>query len=492
MASASKNPEVSDATRAILDEIISGGGHDYTLDQLLAAKREAEEKLNPFAGHNPADKKFFNFALMNLQRDYEQMLALTSVVGYLFCMSEEHFVRDAKMYKDPAEAKATVLKFLNHFFEYNPNQHVAELRKKAPSQEARDRLRKHTARVREMAAPEKREECAAAVDKFQRDVDEHARALEAQMADLAALESEKDDAPRKAAALDLVGETVKRLDLAKAALAKGRELQTKAKRYGEISAAYDKRMPYDTFYWFSAYFRSNYPALREAAEALYPVRSFLEEMLIVYPGAFDEEGAKTARLKLGGERLPIHTGQLGVPIVYGPTKDNIDRTEFAGEGWEVFKSIIAFHQREADMGQAMLQQISKVRRARENVATADPAKVAEFSQFCEALREADRPLTQKEQAVLAAESAREDDGVSAELDDAVAALRREREAIEDAAAVADIPDDCLATQLVGTNPDTGAIVNSYVYFKSEEAQAAAAAAARDTAAATAPTIIQGE
>jgi len=146
------------------------------------------------------------------------------------------------------------------------------------------------------------------------------------------------------------------------------------------------------------------------------------------------------------------------------------------------------------MGQAMLQQISKVRKAREGVEVADPAKVAEFSQFCEALRDAgaDRPLTQKEKAVLAAESARTGDAVPAELDSAVTALRDEREAIENAAAVADIPDDCLATQLVGTNPETGGLVKSTVYFKSEEAQAEAAATARDSAAAIAPTIVKGE
>lgn len=487
---ASHTSKVSAATQAILDEIASGGGHEYTLEQLLAAKREADEKINPFAGAAPTEKRFFNFALMNLQRDYEQMLALTSVVAYLFCMTEEHFVRDAKMYKDAAEAKATVLKFLNHFFEYNPNLHVAEMRKKAPTEEARTRLKKHTARVRELAAPEKQSECAAAVAAFQQEVSALSEKLAQQMSALDTLTGKA-----KTAALDAVGVTVKQLDQAKLALTKGVELQTKARQYAEISAAYNKRLPYDTFYWFSAYARSNHEALCQAAEALYPVRSYLQDMMIIYPGVFDsEDSAKTARLKLGSERLPIHTGQVGVPIVYGPTKDNIDRTEFAGEGWEVFKSIIAFHQREAEMGQAMLQQISKVRKAREGVEVADPAKVAEFSQFCEALRDAgaDRPLTQKEKAVLAAESARTGDAVPAELDSAVTALRDEREAIENAAAVADIPDDCLATQLVGTNPETGGLVKSTVYFKSEEAQAEAAAAARDSAAAIAPTIVKGE
>lgn len=457
---------LSAATQAILDDLLAGNATEHSYEQLIAAQREAREKLNPFGAGAPAQKRFVNFAVMNLQRDYQQMLALTSVSAYLFCMAEEHFARDAAMYADAPAAKAAVLKFLNHFFEYNPNLHVAEMRKKHPTEEARKRFAAHCKRVREFGTVEKVGTLESAVAQFQSN-EAAAKAKLAELHQAAGPEPTEEQMAQLEAALAA-------MDAAKEARERGEALLVKARRHVATRAAYDKPLPYDTFYWFSTYFRSNYEALREATEALYPVRSFLDEMLIIYDGQFEtEDEAKVARRRLGGEHLPIHTTKVGHPTVYGPTKDNIDRTEFAGEGWEVFRSIIDFHQREAEMGQQMLQHISKVRKTREGVEVADPQKVQEFAQFCRSLRSAggERELTEKEQALLAAAD-QADGEATEEVTQAALALRDEREAIEDEAVVAGIPDGCLATQLVSTNPDTGALEKQTVYFKSEEAQAA--------------------
>lgn len=495
---AAASTELSEATRAILEEIAAGGGRDYTLEQLLAAKREAAEKLNPFAAAAaPADKRYANFAATNLVRDYEQALAMTAMVSYLFCMVEEHFARDPQLYENAPRAKADVLRFLNHFFEYDPNKHVAELRKKTVNKEARQRFAKHTARVRELAQPEKVAEAEAAVEAFAARAAELSDKLKAMVAEAKATD-EGDTAAQEAMHAKMT-QAVQELEAAKAAHEKGKELARKARQYSQIKAAYEKQIPYDFYYWFGSYFRSNYEALREATQALYPVRSYLEEMLIIYPGVYaSEDEAAVARRKLGSERLPIHTAQVGVPVIIGPTKDNIDRTEFTGPGWEVFKGIMEFHQREAEMGQQMLSHIAKVRKTREGVEVADPQKVQEFAQFCQALREAgeSRTLTEKEKAVLAAEQERQSSGqgdeVPAALTQAVSDLRGERSAIENAEIVAEIPEDCLATQLVGANPETGELINQTVYFKSEEAQAEELRAAAERAEEIPPVIITGK
>lgn len=471
-ASESEDLDISATTQAILDAAIRGDMDSFTPEQLIAAREEAEMKLNPLrirSKDSLEGKQYANVFIGNLARDYQQALAITSVVAYVFRMAEEHFTKDAAMYADAPAAKANVLKFLNHFFEYNPDLHVSEMRKTKGKKTtpATKAFEKHCADVRE---------CIANVDKYEADLAaQKATLAEAQAALVEAVNLSKEDTDAGRAAKNTIENKLTAVQLQELQVKAAEKTIAKARRAVDTQAAYDKKLPYDFYYWFSAYFRSNYDALREATSALWPVRSDMDEVIIVYDTSKDEETAKSRRMKLASERVPINTIPMGVPVFYGPTKENTTNVEFTGAGQAVFREMIEHHKREAAEGNEMLSHISKVRSRREGIAPADPNEVGEFAQFCSSLRAAEgkRELTTAEKQVLEEEASGAPDREVQRR--AIHDIREERQKAEIEDIMESAPEGTLATQIVGTNPDTGEFKETTIYIDSEEKRAEDAA-----------------
>jgi hypothetical protein len=446
--------EISAGTKNILQAALDGNLEEYSPEDLIRARAEAELQLNPLrVGKQGAPTKYVNAFIGNLNRDYQQALAITSVVAYLHRMMEEHFVKDAALYEDAGAAKANVAQFLGHFFEFNPDLHVSEMRKRNPDPAKEKAFAQHCKEVRE---------CADSYDECARTAAAQLKELEELRASFVAeLDSGKPADKQKM-------ESIQRLEISVALATKTLE---KAKRSKEVRGAYDTKVPYDFFYWFSAYFRSNYDALRTATDALWPVRSDMDEVIIIYDAHNNEEEAKAARYKLASDQVPINTFPMGLPVFHGPTKENVTKTEFTGQGHEVFRQMLEHHKREAVEGERLLSHIAKVRSKREGIAPADPAEVKEFSNFCAGLRAAqsNRELTDSEKVILEEEQQPVPDREAQRQ--AVHDVREERDKAEIVDIMEQAPEGSLATQLVGTNPDTGELNVNTVYIDSEETRA---------------------
>lgn len=456
--------ELSQKTQDILAAMTNGqmpdgsSLDDLSIEELQRAREEAALKLNPLAyAKKDTSGKHCNIFIGNFQRQFERTLAMTSVVAYMFRMAEEHFVKDAAMYEDAGRAKADTLRFLNHFFEFNPDSHVSEMRKPHPNPTIQKKFEEHVAKVRAMAKDVEIHEQAHAVTDV---AAEKARSLVSEL-----LEKAKKGEEGASAKLQKAVNALKKLE---AQSNEEKEVARKAQSYREILAAYDKTLPYDQYYRLSKYADSNFEALMQATQALYPVRSDMENVVIVYDTSNSLEEAKRKRMALASEMVSINTIPMGVPVYVGPMKENLANTEFMGRGAELFRQMMEFQKREAREGGAILDKIASVRKRREGVMPADPSDVKEFSDFVGGLRnlssQGTRNLTTAERDLI---DAAEGDDETAKRD-AVTRVRDEREAAEDAEIVASIPEGHLATQLINTNPDTGKLEKTTVFLESDE------------------------
>ena len=442
--------QLSEQTQRVL-EAIRANPHttEYSEEELSAAYKEATEKLNVFRARGgkaeSAVKKWVNVSVTNLARQYERYLQITGITAYLYQMAHEHFRRDADLYRDPEEAERVVYRFLNHFLQFNPNQHVAKLRKRNPSPEEKAAFGTLVDTVHKRARAERAEPGSAGGAAA---YTEEIAKVEKRLAELAEKAEAAPAADKKA-----LFKQSRELEGVKAALESHR---TAALQLSESPAnPGNQTVPHDFQYWYTSYFESNYQAIREATEALYPVRSFLDEMIIVYDGMYtDKAKADVARRALGSEDLIIRTMAVDAPTFYGPFKENILGVHFRGETDAIFRQVMDLQEEESRMAEQMMRKVREVRQRRAGFEVANPEDERDFKTFLNSLRESERPLTKAEQAVLEQADAEDEQ----KLRTAVRQVRSER---EEAAFHADseaLGANETGVHISGVDPDTGEFV----------------------------------
>jgi len=364
-------------------------------DETVAAMTEEEEillmmkRLNPYGTIIEGSGNLLTMSIINVREQYMRKLITTGIIGFLSQMNEEwgipdgapvispyDYINDPEVYKkmiegmenpsqdfvdmiNEAEAgmqeRIVVQKFLEHCFQFNPNEHVKSAYKPNPADPERRVLKGNSA---QLAIDHRKKKDKAFADMM----DEYERVM-----------ALRDMSPR-----------IEELKNPDEGLLEGIAVADPVD-FGKDESVVLRHLsnmipPSETFYRFNMYYEKNYDKLREAVQHLYCEKPDIEFAICPHNWHATEEDAKEYIEKHANSVIAsVYTLNSSSWNLMGPFAKNAERTEFYGKNSEVITELLKGKKEDAKEGGELLKK--RVKRAKRRNIKHAGANAPEFDKW---------------------------------------------------------------------------------------------------------------
>jgi len=315
---------------ALADEILSNPvqeGLSDRIDSLTDAQvTELRKQLHPYGRTIQGSEKYSCISYTSLSERFAQHLTVTSVVGFLYRMASE---QDEDAYVDPnvraqlknvpiddlaPETKQAVIKeFLDHWFEFNPDNHVKA------SYDMNSAKRNPNA------------------------------ATEFPLRNPSATPSTQSSVPT------------------------AQPVSTETEGISAtVPEVLQHRPPIDTFHRLNRYTEAHYEQLRKATTLIYHDEPEFELAINIYDTFNTLDEAKAFQTKHADEVITaIKTVKHATWVLTGPFKENREKVEFFNKNTQIMEGIFAQLEQDTKLGADLMRKRVKVKKA-QNVAETGP------------------------------------------------------------------------------------------------------------------------
>lgn len=379
---------------------------------------EAIKKANPYGQIIPAEKSYINVSLINLRDEYFRKLHMTSLVAFLYQLSDEYEPADMeftpsqlddmkeadieKYNKEHAENRKKIIKqFLNRNFNYNPYFHIDAaqtgnssdperqpkekmLTRETPTSES---LKEYTNNFNIQTAKELYQQTVELRDNLKK-ANNLINDLSENFMQLGIFGNEVSEKITTLAGDNV--ETLKKLSELQAGCAglvnaaseissirdimdkRAYHISQLAKRQDairkkceiDVRAAYEADPPKNVFFNWDRFLTNNYEEIREATMHLYHTKPDLEYAILYHDHFDSSESAKDYRKRWESKfTTGVHEIENGNWTLLGPFKENRDRIDFYNKNTEILKLMFEQMEKDHEIGKQLLKdKISKKKR----------------------------------------------------------------------------------------------------------------------------------
>lgn len=378
--------------------------HNLTPEEVV----ELRKYLDPLGTIINTDKKYANLSIINWRDKYLRRLIMTSMIGYLFQLSDEYTPEQqveaemtkynrmintldstkdkekiAELRKECADrvrilqstARGIIKQFLNRHFEYNPNFHV----RKAPTENKDDPERKDRDEAI-LAACSTAEKAAAIEQTLQSKPEQMYKYMRSHtLGTYQEIVSAADEV--KSSINVLIDPALTISDKHGILLKKYIALSNRANDMKKIVeplstsdtlAAWKAQPSANVFHQFDRYMTNNFEKLSDIVRVLYAEKPDIEFSVIYYDSYASLDDAERYREQHREEfRSEVFTVENSAVHLLGPYKENRAKMTFYNKHTDVLKHMMEQGELDTRLGADMLDKTVELEKAK-NIAEAGP------------------------------------------------------------------------------------------------------------------------